>query len=82
MLEQKGMIPGTAYICTWYVCQHFLFDFPFDEIYRRLLFFTLTRFIRMYNTCRCTINSTAASLFVLVGGGTHGTYVPLVDAHA
>ena len=34
--------------------------------------------IRMYHTCRCTINSTAVSLFVysLVGGGTHDTYVP------
>ena len=41
MLEQKGMIPGTTYIRTWYVYQHFLFDSPFDEIYRRLLFFTL-----------------------------------------
>ena len=34
--------------------------------------------IRMYHTCRCTINSTAVSLFVymLVGGDTHDTYVP------
>ena len=34
--------------------------------------------IRMYHTCRCTINSTAVSLFVysLVVGGTHDTYVP------
>ena len=34
--------------------------------------------IRMYHTCRCTINSTAVSLFVysLVGRGTHDTYVP------
>ena len=34
--------------------------------------------IRMYHTCRCTINGTAVSLFVysLVGGGTHDTYVP------
>ena len=24
---------------TWNIYQHFLFDFPFDEIYRRLLFF-------------------------------------------
>ena len=23
----------TRYIRTWYVYQHFLFDFPFDEIY-------------------------------------------------
>ena len=30
-------------IRTWYVYQHFLFDFPFDEIYRHLLFFTLGR---------------------------------------
>ena len=83
------------YIRSWYVYQHFRFDFPFDEIYRRLLFFTLTRYgcatpgtytnifflifrlmtytdvcffhsyqIRMYNTCRCTVNSTAISLFV------------------
>ena len=37
----------------------------------------------MYHTCRCTINSTAVPLFVysLVGGGTHDTYVPPVDAH-
>ena len=35
------MIPGTTYIRSWYVYQHFLFDFPFDEIYRSLLFFTL-----------------------------------------
>ena len=33
-------VPGTY---TWYVYQHFLFDFPFDEIYVRLLFFTLGR---------------------------------------
>ena len=33
----------TRYIRTWYVYQHFLFDFPFDEIYVRLLFFTLGR---------------------------------------
>ena len=34
--------------------------------------------IRMYHTGRCTINSTAVSLFVysLVGGGTHDTFVP------
>ena len=32
--------------------------------------------IRMYHTCRGTINSTDVSLFVysLVGGGTHDTY--------
>ena len=29
--------------CTLYIYQHFLFDFPFDEIYRRLNFFTLGR---------------------------------------
>ena len=33
----------TRYIRTWYVYQQFLFDFPFDEIYVRLLFFTLGR---------------------------------------
>ena len=42
--EQKRMIPGTTYIHSWYVHQHFLFDFPHDDIYRRLLFFTLTRY--------------------------------------
>ena len=33
-----------VYIRTWYVYPHFLFDFPLDDIYRRLLFFTLTRY--------------------------------------
>ena len=33
----------TRYIRTWYVYQHFLFDFPFVEIYPHLLFFTLGR---------------------------------------
>ena len=47
VLERKRMIPGTTYIRTWYVHQHFLFDFPFHEIYRHLLFFTLGR---MYHT--------------------------------
>ena len=34
--------------------------------------------IRMYHTCRCTINSTAVSLFVysLVGGGIRRTFRP------
>ena len=32
-----------VYIRTLYVYQHFLFDFPFDEIYVRFLFFTLGR---------------------------------------
>ena len=32
-----------AYSTTWYIYQHFRFDFPFDEICRRLLFFTLGR---------------------------------------
>ena len=86
MLEQKGIIPGTTYIRTWYVYQHFLFDFPFDEIiyiYIPTSAFFHSYQIRMSNTCRCTINSTAISLFVysLVGGGTHDTYVPPVDAH-
>ena len=81
MLEQKGMIPGTTYIRTWYVYQHFHFDFPFGEIPTSVFFHSYQ--IRMYNTCRCTINSTAVSLFVysLVDGGTHDTYVPPVDAH-
>ena len=29
----------------WYVYQHFLFHFPFHDIYRRLLFFTLIRYV-------------------------------------
>ena len=33
---------GAASFCT-YGLQKFLFHFPFDEIYRRLLFFTLGR---------------------------------------
>ena len=72
-----------CYVYTYLVRIPFLFDFPFDEIYRRLLLFTLTRYVCMYNTCRCTMNSTSVSLFVrsLVGGGTHDTYVPPVDAH-
>ena len=67
---------------TWYVYQHFLLDFPFDDKYRRLLFYTLTRYV-CTTLAVCTINSTAVSLFVysLVGGGTHDTYVPPVDAH-
>ena len=32
-----------GYIRTWYVYQHFLFDFSFDEICRHLPFFTLGR---------------------------------------
>ena len=39
----SGRTKDTRYIRTWYVYQHFLFDFPFDEIYVRLLFFTLRR---------------------------------------
>jgi len=40
------MIPGTTYVRTWYVYQHFLLVFPNDEIYRRLHFFTLlTRYV-------------------------------------
>ena len=65
-------------------------DFPFDEIYRRLLSFTLGR---MYHTLWYQVfvysfveyawylrsaQETAVSLYVywLVGGGTHDTYVP------
>ena len=62
------MIPGTySVLCTRYVW------YQVRIMYQ----------IRMYHTCRCTINSTAVSLFVysLVGGGTHDTNVPPVDAH-
>ena len=58
-LEQKGMIPGTTYIRSWYVYQHFLLDFPFDEIYRRLLFFTLTRY-------GCATPGTYTNIFFLI----------------
>ena len=37
-----GAVGGAASFCT-YSLQNFLFHFPFDEIYRRLLFFTLGR---------------------------------------
>ena len=59
VLEQKGMIPGTTYIRSWYVYQHFLFDFPFDEICRRLLFFTLTRY-------GCAAPGTYTNIFFLI----------------
>ena len=39
--EQWTVLSGTSTIGH----QHFLFDFPFHEIYRRLLFFTLTRYV-------------------------------------
>ena len=38
---------------TWYIYQHFLFDFPFDEIFRRLLFSlsgVCTRYVYTYDT--------------------------------
>ena len=44
---QKGYTPAVLQkkgIYTYLVrIQNFLFNFPFDEIYRRLLFFTLGR---------------------------------------
>ena len=40
VLQQKGIYTYLVRI------QNFLFLFPFDEIYRRLLFFTLTRYVR------------------------------------
>ena len=43
-------------------------DFPFDEIYRRLLFFTLGR---IYHTLLYQV-----FVYSLVVGGTHDTYVP------
>ena len=43
-------------------------DFPFDEIYRRLLFFTLGQ---MYHTLLYQV-----FVYSLVVGGTHDTYVP------
>ena len=35
-------VGGVASFCT-YSLQNFIFHFPFDEIYRRLIFFTLGR---------------------------------------
>ena len=64
----------TRYIRIWYIIRiwyhtyvpHFMIPGTYQ--------------IRMIpgTTCRCTISSTAVSLFVysLVGGGTHDTYVP------
>ena len=49
MLEKYKMVAylqcynKRGYIRTWYVYKIFFFHFPFDEIYRRLLFFTLGR---------------------------------------
>ena len=43
----SARIKRDTYVPGMYTYQHFLFDFPFDEIYRRLLFFTLGR---MYHT--------------------------------
>ena len=48
LLEGLEFTPAASattrgYIRTWYVYQNFLFHFPFDEIHRRLLFFTLGR---------------------------------------
>ena len=48
-----------GYIRTWYVYQNFLFHFPFDEIYRRLLFFTLTRY-------GCATPGTYTNIFFLI----------------
>ena len=55
------MIPGTYYVRDTYDTRYVL----------------CTRYVRMYHTtCRCTINSTAVSLFVysLVGGGITRTF--------
>ena len=78
------MIPGTWYYVYTYLVRIPTFSFWFSvwwDIPTSAFFHSYQ--IRMYNTCRCTINSTAVSLFVysLVGGGTHDTYVPPVDAH-
>ena len=57
------MIPGTYYVPDTYDTRYVL----------------CTRYlVRMYHTCRCTINSTAVSLFVysLVGGGITRTFRP------
>ena len=49
MLEKYKMVAHLqcynkrGYIRTWYVYNFFLFHFPFVDIYRRLLFFTLGR---------------------------------------
>ena len=59
VLEHKGMIPGTTYIRSWCVYQHFLFDFPFDEMYRRLRFFTLARY-------GCATPGTYTNIFFLI----------------
>ena len=65
-------------LCTRYVCTT-LYDTRYVLCTRYVWYQVRIMYqIRMYHTCRCTINSTAVSLFVysLVGGGTHDTYVP------
>ena len=84
VLEQKEMIPGTTYIRTWYVHQHFVFDFPFHEIYRRLPFFTLGRMYNTYDTryvlcTRCVwyqVRTVSLFVYSLVGGGITRTFRP------
>ena len=70
-------------LCTRYVCTT-LYDTRYVLCTRYVWYQVRIMYqIRMYHTCRCTINSTAVSLFVysLVGGGTNDTNVPPVDAH-
>ena len=72
-------MPGTTYIRTY---TNILFlGFPFDEIYRRLLFFTLTRYAcTTHAVVLLTVQAVSLIVYSLVGGGTHDTYVPPVDA--
>ena len=69
--------PGSSVgyvLCTRYVCTT-LYDtrYVLCTRYVRIMYQ-----IRMHHTCRCTINSTAVSLFVysLVGGGITRTFRP------
>ena len=82
------MISGATYIRTWYVYQHFLFDFPFHEIYRRLLFFTLGRMyhtlwyqVRIMYQMRMIPGTYCIAVCLFVSGWWYHTNVPPVDAH-
>ena len=83
-MYQIRMILDTYYVPDTYV-RHFMIPGTYyvpDTYDTRYWYVLCTRYV-CTTLARCTINSTAVSLFVysLVGGGTHDTYVPPVDAH-
>ena len=75
-------VPGTTLAVVLFTGNHINQDPPCTQkpIYTPIF----THHMRSWLICTpVNINSTAVSLFVysLVGGGTHDTYVPPVDAH-